>query len=102
MVRRPPRSTLFPYTTLFRSDAGVELYLREGGVALLERVGAVIKSPGVPREAPVIAKALARGMPVLGELELGWRLLSNEVIAVTGTNGTTTSVELIEIGRAHV
>jgi UDP-N-acetylmuramoylalanine--D-glutamate ligase len=80
-------------------DAGVELYLREGGVALLERVGAVIKSPGVPREAPVIAKALARGMPVLGELELGWRLLSNEVIAVTGTNGKTTSVELI--GHIH-
>src|SRR3712207_7307035 len=31
MIRRPPRSTLFPYTTLFRSDAGVDLAVRQGG-----------------------------------------------------------------------
>ena len=81
------------------ADAGVELHLGEDGVALLDRVEAVVKSPGVPREAPVIAAALARGMPVLGELELAWRLLDNEVIAVTGTNGKTTTVELI--GHIH-
>jgi UDP-N-acetylmuramoylalanine--D-glutamate ligase len=81
------------------ADAGVELHLREEGVELLERVGAVIKSPGVPREAPVIAAAHARGLPVLGELELGWRLLENEFVAVTGTNGKTTTVELI--GHIH-
>jgi UDP-N-acetylmuramoylalanine--D-glutamate ligase len=80
-------------------DAGVEMYLEEGGVALLDRVRAVVKSPGVPREAPVVAAALARGLPVLGELELGWRLLTNEFIAVTGTNGKTTTVELI--GHIH-
>jgi len=86
------------------ADAGVELYLGEEGVALLDRVGAVIKSPGVPREAAVIARALARGVPVLGELELAWRLLlppplGNEVIAVTGTNGKTTTVEWV--GHIH-
>ena len=81
------------------ADAGVELHLGEDGVALLDRVGAVVKSPGVPREAPVIAKTLERGMPVLGELELAWRLLANEVIAVTGTNGKTTTVEWI--GHIH-
>ena len=80
-------------------DAGVELHLNEDGVALLDRMGALVKSPGVPREAPVIAAALARGMGVLGELELAWRLLSNEFIAVTGTNGKTTTVELI--GHIH-
>ncbi|HYG96723.1 MAG TPA: UDP-N-acetylmuramoyl-L-alanine--D-glutamate ligase, partial [Solirubrobacterales bacterium] len=45
--------------------------------------------------APVIAAARERGVPVLGEMELGWRLLPNEFIAVTGTNGKTTTVELL-------
>ena len=78
---------------------GVELHLHDDGLVQLERVGAVVKSPGVPAQAPVIALARARGLPVLGELELAWRLLSNELIAVTGTNGKTTTVELI--GHIH-
>ena len=81
------------------ADAGVELHLGEDGVALLNAVGAVVKSPGVPARAPVIAAARARGLPVLGELELAWRLLPNEFVAVTGTNGKTTTVELI--GHIH-
>ncbi|HWY17837.1 MAG TPA: UDP-N-acetylmuramoyl-L-alanine--D-glutamate ligase [Solirubrobacteraceae bacterium] len=81
------------------ADAGVELHLAEDGLSLLERVGAVVKSPGVPGQAPVIAAARARGLPVLGELELAWRLLGNEFVAVTGTNGKTTTAELI--GHIH-
>jgi UDP-N-acetylmuramoylalanine--D-glutamate ligase len=78
------------------SDAGVELFIDErDGRALLDRVRAVVKSPGVPAEAAAIATARERGMPVLGELELAWRLLENEFVAVTGTNGKTTTVELI-------
>jgi UDP-N-acetylmuramoylalanine--D-glutamate ligase len=75
--------------------AGVELHECEQGVALLERARTVVKSPGVPAAAPVIAAARARGQPVLGELELAWRMLTNEFVAVTGTNGKTTTVELI-------
>ena len=78
---------------------GIEIVTGGDGTALLDAAACVVKSPGVPREAPVIATALGRDMPVLGELELAWRLLPNELIAVTGTNGKTTTVELI--GAIH-
>jgi UDP-N-acetylmuramoylalanine--D-glutamate ligase len=83
------------------ADLSPEIAVHAGtdGVALLERVRAVVKSPGVPPTAPVIAAARERGIPVLGELELAWRCLRNEVIAVTGTNGKTTTVELL--GHIH-
>jgi UDP-N-acetylmuramoylalanine--D-glutamate ligase len=58
-----------------------------------------VKSPGVPAEAPVIAEARDRGVPVLGEVEFAWRLIPNEFVAVTGTNGKTTTTELI--GHIH-
>jgi UDP-N-acetylmuramoylalanine--D-glutamate ligase len=81
------------------TSAGVEFHIGEQGLDLLDRVGAVVKSPGVPAEAPVISRARERGMCVMGEMELAWRLLPNEFIAVTGTNGKTTTVELI--GHIH-
>jgi UDP-N-acetylmuramoylalanine--D-glutamate ligase len=74
---------------------GVEVFLDTDGVAQLEGMRTVVKSPGVPREAPVIAAALARDIEVVGEMELAWRALPNRFVAVTGTNGKTTTVELI-------
>jgi UDP-N-acetylmuramoylalanine--D-glutamate ligase len=74
---------------------GLEAELGTDGVALLDRVAVVVKSPGVPNEAPVLAAARERGLPVLGELELAWRLLPNRFVAVTGTNGKTTTTELL-------
>jgi UDP-N-acetylmuramoylalanine--D-glutamate ligase len=65
----------------------------------LEGMRCVIKSPGVPQEAPVIVAARERGIPVIGEVEFAWRLLPNEFVAVTGTNGKTTTVELL--GAIH-
>jgi UDP-N-acetylmuramoylalanine--D-glutamate ligase len=82
------------------ASAGVELHLREGdGVPLLSRVESVVKSPGVPAHVPVVEQARTRGMIVVGEMELAWRMLPNEFVAVTGTNGKTTTVELI--GHIH-
>lgn len=78
---------------------GVELHLQQEGVLLPEHVAVVVKSPGVPAGAPALARARQLGRPVIGELEVGWRLLANETIAVTGTNGKTTTVELI--GHIH-
>jgi UDP-N-acetylmuramoylalanine--D-glutamate ligase len=73
----------------------LEAHVGVDGVALLDRVACVVKSPGVPNEAPVIIAARERGLPVLGELELAWRLLRNRFVAVTGTNGKTTTTELL-------
>ncbi len=78
---------------------GIEAHLESDGLDLLDRAGTVVKSPGVPREAPLVAAALERGVPVLGELELAWRLLPNRFVAVTGTNGKTTTTELL--GAIH-
>jgi UDP-N-acetylmuramoylalanine--D-glutamate ligase len=74
---------------------GVEVVLDTDGLALLEGTRTVVKSPGVPREAPVIAAALGRGIEVVGELELAWRAIPNRFVAVTGTNGKTTTAELL-------
>ncbi len=77
------------------SGLGVEVFLDTDGLAQLEVTKTVVKSPGVPREAPVIAAALERGTEVVGELEVAWRALPNRFLAVTGTNGKTTTVELL-------
>jgi UDP-N-acetylmuramoylalanine--D-glutamate ligase len=93
---------LLPHGPVLAADSarpdvpgGVEAHLESDGVELLDRVALVVKSPGVPADAPAIAGARERGLPVLGELELAWRLLPNRLVAVTGTNGKTTTTELL-------
>ncbi|HEU5252617.1 MAG TPA: UDP-N-acetylmuramoyl-L-alanine--D-glutamate ligase [Solirubrobacterales bacterium] len=75
--------------------SGVEVFLDTDGLAQLEGTRTVVKSPGVPREAAVIAAARERGIETVGELELAWRALPNRFVGVTGTNGKTTTVELL-------
>ncbi|MGZ5310968.1 MAG: UDP-N-acetylmuramoyl-L-alanine--D-glutamate ligase [Solirubrobacterales bacterium] len=80
-------------------ELGVEVSLDVDGTELLGEVETVVKSPGVPREAPVIEGARSRGKEVTGELDLAWRALPNPFCAVTGTNGKTTTTEWI--GHIH-
>jgi len=75
------------------ADLGVEVLLGNDGVGALARARSLVKSPGVPAEAPVVTAARDAGLAVIGELELAWRLLPNRFVAVTGTNGKTTVVE---------
>ncbi len=83
------------------SQQGVEVHLDASGdaFAAVSEARTLVKSPGVPQDAPTVKSARQRGIPVLGELELAWRLLPNEFIAVTGTNGKTTTTEWI--GHIH-
>jgi UDP-N-acetylmuramoylalanine--D-glutamate ligase len=75
--------------------AGVEVHLGTEEESLLHDVELLIKSPGVPEAAPLPSAARARGIPVWSEVELGFRLLKNPIVGVTGTNGKTTTSELL-------
>jgi UDP-N-acetylmuramoylalanine--D-glutamate ligase len=79
------------------AEAGVEIHLGTEEESLLDRAETLIKSPGVPGETPLVEAARARGIPVWSELELGARLLGNPIVGVTGTNGKTTTSELIGV-----
>jgi UDP-N-acetylmuramoylalanine--D-glutamate ligase len=77
------------------AEAGVEIHLGTEEEGLLDGVELLIKSPGVPGESPLAAGARARGIPIWSEVELGFRLLRNPFVGITGTNGKTTTSELL-------
>ncbi len=54
----------------------------------------VIKSPGIPDKAEIIKKIKAKNIPVIDEIEFGFRFVKGKVIAITGTNGKTTTTLL--------
>jgi UDP-N-acetylmuramoylalanine--D-glutamate ligase len=62
--------------------------------AAFEGAELVVVSPGVPLELPVLADLRERGVPVVSELELAWRVMEADAIAITGTNGKTTTTAL--------
>jgi UDP-N-acetylmuramoylalanine--D-glutamate ligase len=77
-----------------RADRGLG---NDGDVSLLDGVELLVKSPGVPREAALVAEAERRGIPIWSEVELGYRLLGARILGVTGTNGKTTTSELLGV-----
>ena len=78
------------------ADLGVRLVTGGGdAAAAFARVDLVVVSPGIPLDGPQVAAARARQVPVIGELELGWRAMEADTTAITGTNGKTTTTALI-------
>ncbi|MBC7632623.1 UDP-N-acetylmuramoyl-L-alanine--D-glutamate ligase [Aeromicrobium sp.] len=79
---------------------GVDVRLGPGSTAALpEIVDVVVTSPGWRPSTPLLLEAVARGIPVWGEVELAWRLRGDNPVpwlAVTGTNGKTTTVQMLE------
>jgi UDP-N-acetylmuramoylalanine--D-glutamate ligase len=69
----------------------------DGEISLLDDAELLVKSPGVPREAPLVAEAERRGLRIWSEVELGYRLLGAKLLGVTGTNGKTTTSELLGV-----
>lgn len=72
-----------------------EFRLGENPLSLLGDVDGVVISPGVPIDAPIVIAAKERGLFVIGELELAYSLLQGEVLAISGTNGKTTTTTLV-------
>jgi UDP-N-acetylmuramoylalanine--D-glutamate ligase len=75
--------------------AGVELELGAADAPAVQRADLVVMSPGVPIELSAVAAARARGIPVIGELELAFRWLRGRVVAITGTKGKSTTTTLV-------
>jgi UDP-N-acetylmuramoylalanine--D-glutamate ligase len=78
-----------------RLPRSVQLRIGDDAEDLLDGVDLVIPSPGVARTHPLLRRAQARGLPVLSEIELASRYLSCPILAVTGTNGKSTTTTLL-------
>jgi len=78
-----------------KSSANCEFYLGQDPDGLLNQVDLIVISPGVPVDSPFILKAAGMGIEVISEVELAYRLCKAPIVAVTGTNGKTTTTALI-------
>ena len=94
---------------VFVSDFGAiadkyKQMLDEKGIAWEEKqhteeiilsAGEIIKSPGIPNEAPIIVKIKNAGIPIISEIEFAGRYTNAKMICITGSNGKTTTTSLI-------
>jgi len=78
--------------------AGVKLELGGHNPDSFLNQDLIVVSPGVPAKLPALELARARGIPVWSEIELAWRFLRGKLIAITGSNGKTTTTSLV----AHI
>nr|XP_061799078.1 UDP-N-acetylmuramoylalanine--D-glutamate ligase-like [Nerophis lumbriciformis] len=76
-------------------DPGLELRLGAEPDHLPEGLDGVVTSPGVPFDRPILELARRQGLPVVAEVELAFALLDGEVVAITGSNGKSTTTALV-------
>jgi len=86
--------------------AGARLLWGEHPLGLLDSLDRIVKSPGVPGSIPFLARARERGIPIWSEIELASRLARGPILAITGTNGKSTTTAwasdlLSRCGRAN-
>ena len=73
----------------------VDFYAGELPEEVLESLDLVVLSPGVPTDIPLVKRFYEMGLPVWGEVELAYRTGKGRVLAITGTNGKTTTTALL-------
>ena len=74
---------------------GVNMELGNHNIETFERADLIVVSPGVPLTILPIKRAIAKGIPIVGEIELASRYIREPIIAVSGTNGKTTTTVLL-------
>ena len=74
---------------------GIEWEEKRHTEELILNAGEVIKSPGIPDEAPVIVKIKNAGIPIISEIEFAGRYTRAKMVCITGSNGKTTTTSLI-------
>jgi UDP-N-acetylmuramoylalanine--D-glutamate ligase len=102
LARRAAQVEVFdkkPYTELPHAhtltEQGIPLHAQTDAPASLQGYDLVVVSPGIPPRHPIFALAEAAGVPVWSEIELGYQIARAPIIAITGTNGKTTTTILI-------
>jgi UDP-N-acetylmuramoylalanine--D-glutamate ligase len=86
-------------------DAGIMVEAGGHGLLTFRRQDLIVVSPGVPFDTPELKQVRAFGLPIIGELELASRFLQGQIVAITGSNGKTTTTSLLgkifaDAGRA--
>lgn len=77
------------------AESKAEIVLGECPEELIRSLDIVVISPGVPTDLPVVNRMRECGIPIIGEIELAYELGKGEVLAITGTNGKTTTTALL-------
>src|SRR5271170_8217846 len=76
-------------------EAGIMVEAGGHGLLTFRRQVLIVVSPGVPYDTPELKQVRAFGLPIIGELELASRYLQGKVVAITGSNGKTTTTSLV-------
>ena len=76
-------------------DEGIMVETGGHGLLTFRRQDLIVVSPGVPLNTPELAQVKSFGLPVIGELELAARFLKGKMLAITGSNGKTTTTALV-------
>src|ERR1700722_9894732 len=76
-------------------DEGISVEAGSHGLLTFRRQDLIVVSPGVPADVPELKQVRAMGMRIIGEMELGAAFLQGEIVAITGSNGKTTTTTLV-------
>lgn len=83
-------------SNLISQDVAVSMGEEALSVATAKEFQMAVLSPGIDPAAPLVKALTARAVPIIGELELAWQFCKCPVLAITGTNGKTTTTELVD------